>query len=50
MFIFTIAWRSILRHKTKSIIIGTILFLGAFIMTLGDATAIGMRRGIEACG
>ncbi|HTP57996.1 MAG TPA: hypothetical protein VMM82_03700, partial [Spirochaetia bacterium] len=47
MFILKIAWRSILRHKTKSIIIGTILFLGAFIMTLGDATAIGMRRGVE---
>ena len=47
MFILKIAWRSVLRHKAKSIIIGTILFLGAFIMTLGDATAIGMRRGVE---
>jgi putative ABC transport system permease protein len=47
MFILKIAWRSILRHKAKSIIIGTILFLGAFIMTLGNATAIGMRRGVE---
>ena len=47
MFILKIAWRSILRHKAKSIIIGTILFLGAFIMTLGNATAIGMSRGIE---
>ena len=47
MFILKIAWRSILRHKAKSIIIGTILFLGAFIMTLGNATAIGMSRGVE---
>ncbi len=47
MFILKIAWRSILRHKAKSVIIGTILFLGALIMTLGNATAIGMRRGIE---
>jgi putative ABC transport system permease protein len=47
MFILTIAWRSILRHKARSFIIGIILFLGAFIMTLGDATAIGMRRGME---
>jgi ABC-type lipoprotein release transport system permease subunit len=47
MFILRIAWRSILRHKGKSIIIGTILFLGAFIMTLGNATAIGMQRGVE---
>jgi ABC-type lipoprotein release transport system permease subunit len=47
MFILKIAWRSILRHKAKSIIIGTILFLGAFIMTLGNAVAIGMRSGVE---
>jgi ABC-type lipoprotein release transport system permease subunit len=47
MFILKIAWRSLLRHKAKSIIIGTILFLGALIMTLGNATAIGMQRGIE---
>ena len=45
MLILKIAWRSLLRHKAKSIIIGAILFLGAFIMTLGDATTIGMRRG-----
>jgi ABC-type lipoprotein release transport system permease subunit len=47
MLILKIAWRSLLRHRAKSIIIGTILFLAAFIMTLGDATAIGMRRGVE---
>jgi len=47
MLILKIAWRSLLRHRAKSIIIGTILFLAAFIMTLGDAVAIGMRRGIE---
>jgi ABC-type lipoprotein release transport system permease subunit len=47
MLILKIAWRSLLRHKAKSLVIGIILFLGAFIMTLGDATAIGMRRGIE---
>ncbi len=47
MLILTIAWRSVLRHKARSIIIGSILFLGAFLMTLGDATTIGMRRGIE---
>ncbi len=47
MFILKIAWRSLLRHRAKSIIIGTILFLAAFIMTLGNATAIGMRRGVE---
>jgi putative ABC transport system permease protein len=47
MLTLKIAWRSLLRHKAKSLVIGIILFLGAFIMTLGDATAIGMRRGIE---
>lgn len=47
MLLLKIAWRSVLRHKAKSAIIGTILFLGAFIMTLGNAVAIGMRRGIE---
>ena len=47
MLTLKIAWRSLLRHKAKSLVIGVILFLGAFIMTLGDATAIGMRRGIE---
>ena len=47
MLTLKIAWRSLLRHKTKSFVIGVILFLGAFIMTLGDATAIGMRRGVE---
>jgi len=47
MLTLKIAWRSLLRHKAKSFVIGVILFLGAFIMTLGDATAIGMRRGIE---
>jgi len=47
MLVLKIAWRSVLRHRAKSLIIGTILFLGAFIMTLGDATVIGMRRGVE---
>jgi putative ABC transport system permease protein len=47
MLTLKIAWRSLRRHKAKSLVIGVILFLGAFIMTLGDATAIGMRRGVE---
>jgi ABC-type lipoprotein release transport system permease subunit len=47
MLILNIAWRSILRHRGKSVVIGSILFLAAFIMTLGDSTVIGMRRGIE---
>src|SRR4030042_2316549 len=47
MLVFKIAWRNTLPHKGKSIIIGSILFLGALIMTLGNATAIGMQKGVE---
>jgi ABC-type lipoprotein release transport system permease subunit len=47
MLVFKIAWRNLFRHKGKSIIIGSILFLGALIMTLGNATAIGMQKGVE---
>jgi len=45
--IFKIAWRNIFRHKTKSIIIGVILFIGSFIMTLGNGVISGMNRGLE---
>lgn len=44
--IFKIAWRNILRHKGKSLVIGIILFLGAFIMTLGNGIISGMDKGI----
>jgi len=42
-----IAWRNVWRHKSKSLIIGVILFLGAFLMTLGNAIFAGMERGLE---
>ncbi|MCB4790275.1 MAG: FtsX-like permease family protein [Elusimicrobia bacterium] len=45
--IFTIAWRNILRHKGKSLIIGVILLLGSFLMTMGNGVISGMNRGIE---
>jgi len=45
--IATIAWRNILRHKGKSLVIGIILFTGAFLMTLGNGVISGMARGIE---
>ncbi len=45
--IIKIAWRNILRHKGKSIIIGVIIFLGAFMMTLGSAVVTGMERGLH---
>ncbi len=45
--IFTIAWRNLLRHKGKSLVIGVILFTGAFLMTLGNGVISGMAAGIE---
>jgi ABC-type lipoprotein release transport system permease subunit len=47
MLVFKIAWRNIQRHKGKSFVIGVILFLGALIMTAGNAVTIGMERGLE---
>ncbi len=45
--ILTIAWRNILRHRGKSIIIGVILFLGAMMMTIGNGVISGMDLGLE---
>ncbi len=42
-----IAWRNIWLHKNKSIVIGIILFLGAFLMTLGNGIVSGMEKGLE---
>ncbi|MBN2354213.1 MAG: FtsX-like permease family protein [Spirochaetales bacterium] len=47
MLVFKIAWRNIQRHKGKSFVIAVILFMGALIMTAGNAVTIGMERGIE---
>src|SRR3989339_916081 len=44
---FKIAWRNILRHKGKSIVIGIILFIGAFLMTIGNGIISGMNEGIN---
>ncbi|MBI5417545.1 FtsX-like permease family protein [Candidatus Poribacteria bacterium] len=45
--ILKIAFRNIFRHKGKSIIIGVILFLGSFIMTIGNGIITGMDKGLE---
>jgi|WetSurMetagenome_2_1015567.scaffolds.fasta_scaffold00724_13 putative ABC transport system permease protein len=42
-----IAWRNIMRHRGKSLIIGAILFVGAFIMTVGNGVISGMDRGLN---
>ncbi len=45
--IFKISFRNILRHKGKSFVIGTILFIGAMFMTLGNGIITGTKKGIE---
>ena len=45
--IVKIAWRNIMRHKGKSIIIGLILFLGALLMTIGNGVISGMDYGLH---
>jgi putative ABC transport system permease protein len=45
--IIKIAWRNVVRHKGKSIIIGAILFIGALLMTVGNGVIAGMDRGLE---
>lgn len=45
--ILKIAWRNIMRHRGKSIIIGVILFLGSLIMTVGNGVISGMDAGLE---
>jgi len=45
--IIKIAWRNIMRHKGKSLIIGAILFVGALIMTVGNGVISGMDAGLK---
>lgn len=42
-----IAWRNIWRHKGKSMVIGSILFIGALLMTLGNGIISGMEKGLK---
>lgn len=42
-----IAWRNIWRHKGKSLVIGTILFLGALLMTVGNSVINGAKQGLQ---
>ena len=45
--ILKIAWRNLWRHKNHSLVIGTILCLGALIMTVGNGVVEGMDRGLQ---
>jgi len=42
-----IAWRNLFRHQGKSLVIGSILFLGSFLLTIGNATISGMEKGLN---
>jgi ABC-type lipoprotein release transport system permease subunit len=42
-----IAWRNLMRHRGKSLIIGSILFIGALLMTVGNGVISGMDRGLQ---
>ena len=42
-----ISWRNLKRHKGKSFVIGLIIFVGAFIMTVGNGTIAGMNVGLQ---
>lgn len=45
--VFKIAWRNIIRHKNMSIVVGIILFLGSFFMTIGNGFIAGMNDGVK---
>ncbi|MGA2508151.1 MAG: FtsX-like permease family protein [Chitinispirillaceae bacterium] len=45
--IVKIAWRNIMRHRGKSLIIGSILFVGALLMTVGNGVISGMNAGLQ---
>lgn len=47
MLAIKIAWRNLFRHRGKSFVIGTILFVGSFLLTLGNAVISGMEQGLD---
>ena len=44
--VFRIAWKNLMRHRGKSLVIGSILFTGALIMTVGNAVISGLDAGL----
>ena len=46
MLLWKIAWRNVLRHKGKSLVVGVILFLGMLLMTIGNAVIEGTSQGL----
>ncbi len=47
MLILKMAWRNVWRHKGKSVIIGMILFLGAWLMMVGNALNTGAKQSLQ---
>ncbi len=47
MLTWKIAWRNLVRHRGKSLVIGVILFFGAFMMTVGNAVIEGAKQGLD---
>jgi ABC-type lipoprotein release transport system permease subunit len=45
--VIKIAWRNILRHRGKSLLIGLILMLATLIMTVGNGVVSGMDQGLR---
>jgi ABC-type lipoprotein release transport system permease subunit len=45
---FKLAFRNLWRHRGQSSVIGAILFLGAFLMTLGNGVVSGMEKGLRS--
>lgn len=43
-----IAWRNLWRHRSHSLVIGSILCLGALLMTVGNGVVSGMERGLQS--
>ena len=47
MLILKIAFRNILRHRGKSLVVGVILFIGSLVMMIGGATITTMDKSVK---
>ena len=47
MLVLKIAFRNILRHRGKSLVVGAILFVGSLVMMIGGATVTAMDRSVK---
>jgi ABC-type lipoprotein release transport system permease subunit len=46
LLLFKLAWRNLLRHRGKTMVIGTILFIGSLVMTIGNGVISGLDQGM----